>query len=255
MKILIVDDELVALNALKKRVDWMKYGFTEVFTAMDAAGAREILKMHQMELVLCDIEMPGESGLSLVEYIRQTYPMTECMMVTCHADFDYLKKSMKYRVWDYLLKPIDYVELDGILEQFVEEIKFREQKEKIERITLKTAQEKGTLIQTSEERIRVVKAYIEEHLNEKIYVEDLAELIHINEQHFMRIFKKETGQSVTEYITERRILVASELLKSSEYSINFISDCIGCENYSYFSKLFKRYTGFTPKEYRQQFKK
>jgi len=255
LKILVVDDEIVALNALKKRVDWMKYGFTEVLTAMDAASAREILKDHTIDLVLCDIEMPGESGLSLVEFIRSTYPWTECMMVTCHADFDYLKKSMKCRVWDYLLKPIDYEELDGILTQFVEEIQARNNKERIERIAEKTALDKGHVLQTSEERVTVAKQYIEEHLNEKIYVEELADLIHINEQHFMRIFKKETGQSVTEYITERRILLASDLLKTSDYSINFISDCIGCENYSYFSKLFKRYTGFTPKEYRQQFKK
>ncbi len=255
MKILVVDDEIVALNALKKRVDWMKYGFTEVLTAMDAISAREILTQHNVDLVLCDIEMPGESGLSLVEFIRSTYPATECMMVTCHADFDYLKKSMRCRVWDYILKPIDYDELDGILTQFVEEMQIRVNKDRIERIAQKTALDKGHVLQTSEERVAVVKQYIEEHLNEKIYVEELAELIHINEQHFMRIFKKETGQSVTEYITERRILVASELLKTSDYSINFISDCIGCENYSYFSKLFKRYTGFTPKEYRQQFKK
>lgn len=255
MKILIVDDEIVALNALKKRVDWVKYGFTEVLTAMDANSAREILIEDTIDLVLCDIEMPGESGLSLVEFIRSTYPWTECMMVTCHADFDYLKKSMRCRVWDYILKPIDYDELDQILVHFVEEMQARENKERIERITKKTAMDKGNLAQTAEERVAVVKQYIEEHLNEKIYVEELAELIHINEQHFMRIFKKETGQSVTEYITERRILVASELLKTSDYSINFISDCIGCENYSYFSKLFKRYTGFTPKEYRQQFKK
>ena len=113
MKILLVDDEIVALNALKKRVDWVKYGFVEVFTARDGEQARSILKQEKIDLVLCDIEMPGESGLDLVEYIKDTYPQTDCIMVTCHADFGYVKKSMRVKAFDYILKPIDYEELIG----------------------------------------------------------------------------------------------------------------------------------------------
>ena len=74
MKILLVDDEIVALHALKKRVDWVKYGFTEVLTAQDGATARAVFEKNRIDLILCDIEMPGEDGLSLVEYIRTAYP-------------------------------------------------------------------------------------------------------------------------------------------------------------------------------------
>lgn len=107
---------------------------------------------------------------------------------------------------------------------------------------------------SNEERLSRVKAYIEEHIQEKISVKDLAELVHINDQYLMRIFKRETGQSILEYMTDRRIIIASSMLKDTDYSINFIADCVGCDNYSYFTKLFKKQTGFTPREYRGQFK-
>lgn len=255
MKILLVDDEIVALNALKKRVDWVKYNFTDVMTAQDAAAAKEILKETHVELVLCDIEMPGENGLELVKEIKETYPDTECVMVTCHADFDYVKTTMKYKVLDYILKPIDYDELNSLLMQFMEEHDKRQQDMKISQLVKKKSEERKDENIFSEDRLEIVKKYIEEHIQEKIYVEDLANLIHVNEQYFMRIFKRKTGQSVTEYITERRIFLASSLLKDTDYSINFIADCSGCENSSYFTKLFKKCTGFTPREYRAQFSK
>lgn len=255
MRILLVDDEIVALNALKKRVDWVKYGFTDVLTAQDAKSARAVLKENRIDLVLCDIEMPGESGLTLVKDIKEQYPGTECVMVTCHADFDYVRMTIKYKVLDYILKPIDYEELDSLLLQFVEEHDRKHQQAKLQQIVEKKSEERGEETTLSKDRLEVVKKYIEDHIQEKIYVEDLANLVHVNEQYFMRIFKRNTGQSVTEYITERRIILASSLLKDSEYSINFIADCAGCENSSYFTKLFKKYTGFTPREYRAQFKK
>lgn len=259
MRILLIDDEIVALNALKKRVDWVKYGFTEVWTAQDAASAKELLCKDTVDLMLCDIEMPGEDGLSLVEYVKQTYPATECIMVTCHADFNYIKKSMKFGVKDYILKPIDYEELEGLLIQFAEDYQRQQNREKLGKLVEKTQELKKDTGESegdsNEERLKIVKEYIEEHIQEKISVGDLANLIHINEQHLMRIFKRETGQSVVEYITERRIIIASNLLKDTNHTINFIADCVGCENYSYFTKLFKRFTGFTPREYRMQFKK
>ena len=260
MKILLIDDEIVALNALKKRVDWVCYGFTEIFTAQDIASAKEILKKENIDMMLCDIEMQGENGLSLVEYARENYPEICSIMVTCHADFNYIKKAMRYGVKDYVLKPIDYEELEGLLLQFKEEKALAHEKQQFGRLVEKTMEvtgkdTRGRDSEQAADRNRVIKEYIDSHIQEKISVKDLADLVHVNEQHLMRVFKKENGQSILEYINERRIIIASNLLKDTDYTINFIADCIGCENYSYFTKIFKKYTGFTPREYRMQFKK
>lgn len=257
MKILLIDDEIIALNALKKRVDWVKYGFTEVLTAQDANTAKHILEKNAVDMILCDIEMPGESGLELVEYVREVYPSTECVMVTCHADFNYVKKSIKLNVVDYILKPIDYDELDEMMLRFMQRHPASAEVENITEKPWENGTEDPAVRETAltQERIERVKQYIDEHIQEKIKMEDLAKRVYINEQYLMRIFKQQTGQTILEYITERRIVIASGLLKNTSYPLNYIANMVGCENYSYFTKMFKRSTGYTPREYRIQFKK
>lgn len=255
MKVLLIDDEMIALNALKKRVDWIKYGFTEVYTAQDLYSAKQLLREEKIDLVLCDIEMPGENGLDLVEYIGKKYPSTGCIMVTCHAEFEYMRKSMKCRVYDYILKPVDCGELENILEQYAADCQEKQQKKELERIVSRVNEEKAEIPAPPQQRVEEVKKYIEEHLQDKIYVEELARLVHINEQYIMRIFKQQTGRTITEYIAERRMCLASRLLRETNKSVNYIADCVGCGNYSYFAKLFERYTGYTPREYRANFKK
>lgn len=262
MKILLVDDEIVALNALKKRVDWVKYGFTEVFAAQDVSAASELVEKERIDLILCDVEMPGGNGLGFIERVRDAHPRIRSVIITCHAEFDYVQKAIRCGARDYILKPIDYEELESLLQQLGQEILAEESRGKIGQLVertleLKNANNGGNDLldaDSNEERLSRIKAYIEEHIQEKISVKDLAELVHINDQYLMRIFKRETGQSILEYITDRRIILASSMLKDTDYTINFIADCVGCDNYSYFTKLFKKQTGFTPREYRGQFK-
>lgn len=257
MKILIVDDEVVALNALKKRVDWQNYGYGEVFTVQSALEAKAVTKKENIDTILCDVEMPGEDGLSFIAEVKKTKPDTVCIMITCHAEFDYIKRAMKYGVKDYILKPIDYEELGNLLSDIKENKDAKKEHEMIEGIISKAKSSEENIfdIESNESRVRCIKHYIEEHLHEKISAKQLADLVHINEQYLMRIFKREQGQSINDYITERKIIIASQMLKDTDHSINFISDCVGCDNYSYFTKLFKKQTGFTPREYRNQFQK
>lgn len=255
MKLLLVDDEIVALNALQRRVDWLKYGFSDIYTAQDVVGARDILANNKINLVMCDIEMPGISGLVLASEIRDNYPFTECIMVTCHADFDYLKSSMKNKVRDYILKPIDYDELDEILTKYVEDVKKESEIDRVNAVVKSVQDASGMKEEHDSNPVETAKAYISEHLREKIYVEDLARLVYMNEQYFMRVFKKNTGMSITEYITDTRMKLAAELLRNTDKSISFIGTAIGSSDDAYFSKCFKKYSGMSPSEYRSRFGK
>ncbi len=63
MNILIVDDEVIVVNLLKKHIDWQSLGMDEVFTAYTAMDAREIVSGNKIDIIVCDIEMPQENGL------------------------------------------------------------------------------------------------------------------------------------------------------------------------------------------------
>lgn len=94
--------------------------------------------------------------------------------------------------------------------------------------------------------------YISQHLHEKIAMEDLAEYVQLNETYLSKLFKKETGQSVSEYIRDKKIEEARALLRFSEKSSVEIATDLGFSSHSYFISIFKKVTGMTPKEYRNQ---
>lgn len=89
MKLLIVDDEIRAVQALVKRVNWQEYDFEPPLAAYSMAQAQGVFQQQEIYLMLCDIEMPQGSGLELFEWVKTYYPLTECIFVTCHDEYSY----------------------------------------------------------------------------------------------------------------------------------------------------------------------
>ena len=79
MKILLVDDQERILKAMKKLVDWEKLGIEEVYTAGSAAAARAVLETQPVDIMLTDIEMPGEDGIALQKWQAEHYPHILCV--------------------------------------------------------------------------------------------------------------------------------------------------------------------------------
>lgn len=93
--------------------------------------------------------------------------------------------------------------------------------------------------------------YIHLHLKESLSLETIASYIHINPSHLSRTFKKESGESITEYINKARIEKAQELLSLSNTRAYEVAELVGFNDPAYFSATFKKYTGLSPKEYKQ----
>lgn len=102
-------------------------------------------------------------------------------------------------------------------------------------------------------QIRKAKKYIEENYMKNIKLEDIGEYIGFNPSYFSSRFKKETGNSFIEYLSMVRIDKAKELLKESDLKIQDISYMIGYNDPKYFTKIFVKYSGLKPKEYRKLF--
>ena len=87
MNILIVDDQPNVISSLLQRVPWQGIGISNVYTANSALAARDVLFSKQVDILLADIEMPQENGLSLVRWIRSKGLEIECILLTSHANF------------------------------------------------------------------------------------------------------------------------------------------------------------------------
>jgi len=101
--------------------------------------------------------------------------------------------------------------------------------------------------------IRIEKAiqYITANVGKNITRAEVAEILHINEEYFSKLFREYTGKTFKEYVLESKISTAKRLLIDTRLPVSTISIKIGYDNFSYFSKLFKKTTGMTPYEYRK----
>lgn len=122
MNILLVDDNSYTIRALKSGIDYEALGIYEVFTAKNMKEAIQCLEREEIPLVLTDIEMPNGTGLQLLEWINEHKPDTVTLFCTSYASFDYAKKAVELHSFDYYLKPIQYEDLQKILEKAVSEV-------------------------------------------------------------------------------------------------------------------------------------
>ncbi len=93
-------------------------------------------------------------------------------------------------------------------------------------------------------------SFISQHYSEPISLNYVANEVHLNPAYFSTLFKKEIGLSFKEYLNHVRIEESKRLLANSNFSIIDIAIAVGFEDQSYFSKVFKKYTGMTPKQFR-----
>lgn len=105
MNLLIVDDQPNVVSSLAFSINWNSIGVSNVYTASSALLAREILQNKTVDILLTDIQMPIENGLSLVEWVCQTRKNIACILISSHADFIYAKQAISLKVTDYILQP------------------------------------------------------------------------------------------------------------------------------------------------------
>ncbi len=98
------------------------------------------------------------------------------------------------------------------------------------------------------------KDYVRKHYREKIYLDDIAENIGISPTHLSKLFKKETGQCLQDYINEERVFRAANLLMYSELSLMEIAEYVHFPSQSYFGKIFKQFKGVSPRIFRDQYR-
>lgn len=100
--------------------------------------------------------------------------------------------------------------------------------------------------------ISEVLSYVDQHYREDIVLGELAEKLYVNQSYLSREFKKETGYSMVKFITNKRIREARTLLRDTDMLITEIATLVGYNNITHFNAMFKKETGISPKEFRNQ---
>ena len=251
IQVLIIDDEKICVEELIQTVGWATLGIgTEcVHRAYSVRQAQNFLKSNSVHIVICDIEMPNGNGLDFIEWLtewaRFAEEPVECIMLTCHPEYEYIRRALQLGCLDYVLKPMDPEEMEAVIKKAVEKVREREKR------FLREARVAKEQVQPNLVYQRIIP-YIEEHLTESISVDTIAEYVALNPHYMMRLFKKETGESILGYITAERIELAKEMLLKTDWPIELISEKSGYFSVTHFGNMFKRREGMTPGQYRKE---
>ncbi|WHY00258.1 response regulator [Neobacillus sp. DY30] len=122
-KVVIADDEKLILKNLAQIIDWHGLDCEIIGTAQNGQEVLEIIKNQQADLLLTDISMPEMSGIELLKTLNQIDNRPMVILISGYDDFEYAKEAIKNNAFDYILKPIDYDELEDCVKRALNKLK------------------------------------------------------------------------------------------------------------------------------------
>lgn len=253
-KILIVDDEQIIRDGIKNCVDWSAFNCTIIGLAKTGTEALQMIAEFKPNIVLIDIKMPDKTGLEVIADSKSISPDTKYIIISGYSDFKYAKDAMRYGVMHYLLKPAGKLEIEEALAETISIIDPLKDEE-IYNVLEHEFNKSNFKIDSNNSQFLIQKVcnYIDDNLDKSdISLGIIAhEVAFMNSAYLGRLFKEHTGQFYTQYVMNCRINKAKVLLKDSNLKISEIANRVGfAENNKYFLKVFKKHTGCTPLEYR-----
>lgn len=230
---LVIDDETHVFLAIKKIIDWKKYNFTIEYAKNGKDGLNSINELNP-SIVFLDMNMPVMNGIEFLESVHNKFPDTKFIIVSGYSNFSYAKAGIRYGASDYLLKPLDKVELENVVLKYLQPFE-----------NVANNKEENDIYNIIEE----IKVYIENNYFEDIKVSDFSEKYFFTKEYISKTFSKMYKIGIYEYVLKLRMERAKILLEENRLKITEISTRLGYSNNNYFSKAFKNYYGIPPSDY------
>lgn len=255
-KILLVEDEEIIRKGIRHSMPWEELGTIVVAEASNGIDGINKIKEFQPDIVITDINMPVMDGLKMLEMTRPEYDYVP-IILTGYSEFEYAREAIKHGVADYVLKPLNSSEMEEAIKRAVleyENIKLirrnNEANNKWESIDL-LKEDTDKNIET-DVIVEGALAIIRSDYKSKLTMADFEEKLHYSERYIGIRFQKVMGTTVIEYLNRYRIQQAIALIKAGGISISDMGAACGIGEYKYFSQVFKKYIGCSPKEYKKQ---
>ena len=137
-KVLIVDDERMIREGMKKVIPWPQLEIEEVLTASSGFEALSKLEQEMPDIMITDISMTGMTGLELIERALDVSPELRILVLTGYDSFEYARECLRLQVQDFLLKPIDEAVLSDCVRKEVKYLKEQEQQREVDHMLLRT---------------------------------------------------------------------------------------------------------------------
>jgi len=262
--VLVIEDEAQTRTMFLRCLELEGY---RALGASSGTAGMDLARRHTPDLVVCDIMMPDMNGYSVLSALRraQETAMIPLIFLTAKVTMADLRQGMDLGADDYLTKPCT-------VEQFLAAIatRLRRQDELAQghqlRLTHGDQHKKGhqpgqsepgplpkpASIFPSHAKLATVFDFIESHYHRAINLNDVAQAAGYSSAYLTNLAQTETGRTVGQWITERRMVQARQLLGHTQTSIGQIAAAIGYADAGYFSRKFRQSHGVSPQKWRQK---
>ena len=269
--VLLVDDEDLDLEALRRFIPWEQLNMQVVSARNSAISAAKYIDQAELDVLVTDIRMPQMSGLELAKLAQERNKSIRIVFISGYEDFAYAKQALSLNACSYILKPVNDNEVYEALTKVKEMLDQEQSRQQTERAYMEIVQARSTdrkpplpdLKQAladcdkkqnkkNSKLAQEIIAYIHAHIHEVITLRNAANTFSYTPNYLGLMFREETGVAFTDYVIQARLLKAQELLTDTNLKIYEIADKVGYRNLNYFSKQFKDCFGISPLEFRRQ---
>ncbi len=230
--ILLVDDDKDFRTELKSWLDGCR-----IIEASSGQSALQVLrKANDVGIVFLDVMMPGLNGIDVLREIKKTAPDVRIVILTGYSSKDIAIEALKARADDYIEKPVDPEKVKELIGRFLDS----------------RGDEDRSSGMDAGGKMEKIKRFTLRNIGANVGLRDAASLVFLSPKYISRVFKQKTGKGFSQYKQEMKIREAREMLLKTGYNINQIAEKLGYKNAESFSRLFKKHSGFSPREFREQ---
>jgi two-component system, response regulator YesN len=243
-KTLVIDDEKAVHTVIRRLGKWQNLGLEEPRSAWNGNEGLSMMREIHPDIVFVDMNMPVMDGSSFLQKASEEFPGVKLIVVSGYDDFRYAKTALQANALDYLLKPLAAGELNKVLEHAADLLDK-------EHGSVKTIRNTNHSY-TTDELPGAIKEYLDQKYMEEVTLDSLSEHFYFTKEYLSRLFKKEFGCGIYEYVLQVRMNRAKQLLEDPSVQIQQIAEQLGYNDSNYFSKAFRTYTGISPTDYRAE---
>ncbi len=251
-KVVIVEDEEIIRKGLMFTVHWTDLECTVVADCGNGEEGVKAIQEFRPDIVITDINMPVVDGLEMIRRTCEEYEYA-AVILSGYSDFEYAQTAIRYGVLGYLLKPLKTSEIIEAIEKAKKECEkrniFRSHREKPEKLTKNFLEEFHSGYTGNDELIQQMLLFIKENYGQKIVMNDLEKRFNYSSTFLNKKFKEAMGTTFMEYVNRYRVRQAIDMMTNQRMPLQKVAWECGIGEYKYFSTVFKKYLGCSPKEY------
>ena len=247
-RVVLVDDERIIAEGLKKVVQWAQYGCEVVAVAEDAVSGAEAVRKYLPHILFTDIRMAGENGMQMLAGLRSEFPDMQVTVLTGYRDFGYAQEAIRLGVTRFLLKPSKMAEINEALEAMVAQLDRISREQPAEPDPVRDAGAGNFIVNRAME-------YMRAHYAEKLTLQSVADSCYVSKWHLSKLLNRYEEQSFYDLLNEIRIDEAKKLLIDPGLKVTEIGLAVGYTDNAHFSHIFRKLTGMSANEYRNTLEK